>query len=186
MLWSVIKHGPEHPARPRPWRRLPVLALDGPRRGADLRRRRRGPPLPQHEVHASESIFDFAGAEAKPGAVRIEINAHQWAWDARYAGPDGKFNTADDIVILNDIGVPVGAPVIFQLASTDVIHSFYVPNLRMKLDAVPGTVNRMWFQAKETGEFEIVCAQHCGTNHYKMRGTLTVLPRAEYRPLGAR
>ena len=70
--------------------------------------------------------------------MRIEINAHQWAWDARYAGPDGKFNTEDDIVTLNDIRVPVGAPVILQLASTDVIHSFYLPNFRVKQDAVPG------------------------------------------------
>jgi cytochrome c oxidase subunit 2 len=112
--------------------------------------------------------------------VRIEINAHQWAWSARYAGPDGKFNTADDVVTLNDIRVPEGAPIILELASTDVIHSFYLPNFRTKQDAMPGMVNRLWFEAKETGEFDIGCAQHCGINHYKMKALLTVLPKADY------
>ncbi|HMK73629.1 MAG TPA: cytochrome C oxidase subunit II, partial [Myxococcaceae bacterium] len=61
-----------------------------------------------------------------------------------------------------------------------VIHGFNVPGMRMKVDAIPGTVTRMWFQAQQTGVFEIICAQHCGANHYKMRGTVTVLPRAEF------
>ena len=112
--------------------------------------------------------------------MRIQINAHQWAWDARYAGPDGKFNTEDDVVTLNDIRVPIDSPIVMQLASTDVIHSLYLPNFRVKMDAVPGQVNNLYFQAKETGEFEIGCAQHCGPNHYKMRGQLTVMPKDAY------
>ena len=127
-----------------------------------------------------EAIWNFEAVEADPTAVRIELNAHQWAWDARYPGPDGAFGTKDDIVSLNDLRVPEGVPVVFQLASVDVIHSLYIPNLRVKQDAVPGMINWAWFQAKETGEFEIACAQHCGTNHYKMRALLTVLPRAEF------
>jgi cytochrome c oxidase subunit II len=119
-------------------------------------------------------------AEADPRAVRIQVNAHQWAWDIRYAGPDGKFNSADDIVTLNDVRVPVGVPVVVQLAATDVIHSFSLPNFRIKQDAVPGTINRLWFQAKETGVFDIACAQHCGVHHYKMRGQLTVLAPEAY------
>ena len=126
-----------------------------------------------------QAFWNFPAAEAHPAAVRIQINAHQWAWDARYAGPDGKFNTRDDIVTLNDLRVPVGVPVILQLAATDVLHSFALPHFRVKQDAVPGTITRLWFQAKQTGQFEIVCAQHCGVGHYKMRGQLTVLePRA--------
>ena len=125
-------------------------------------------------------FWNFAHAESKPDAVRIEINAHQWAWDARYAGPDGKFNTADDIVTLNDVRVPVDTPVIMHLASADVIHSFYLPNLRIKQDAMPGMINRMWFTATKVGEYDIGCAQHCGTNHYKMKGTLTVLSKEDY------
>lgn len=131
-------------------------------------------------VDVTSTFWNFAKAEAAPGAVRIEINAHQWAWDARYPGPDGKFNTADDVVTLNDIRIPVNTPVIFQIASTDVIHSFWIPNMRVKQDAMPGMINRMWVSAKETGQVDIACTQHCGTNHYKMKGTLTVLTAEEY------
>lgn len=128
----------------------------------------------------NSAFWNFEKAEAAPGKVRIEVNAHQWAWDARYAGPDGKFNTRDDIVTLNDIRVPVNQPIILQLAATDVIHSFYLPNFRTKQDAMPGMINRLWFQAKETGQFDIGCAQHCGANHYKMKGTLTVMSEEDY------
>jgi cytochrome c oxidase subunit II len=131
-------------------------------------------------MDVNKVFWNFDGAEQHQDAVRIEIDAHQWAWDARYAGPDGKFNTKDDIVTLNDIRVPVDTPVIIELASADVIHSFYLPNLRIKQDAMPGMINRMWFQAKETGEFDIGCAQHCGTNHYKMKGKLTILSKEDY------
>jgi cytochrome c oxidase subunit 2 len=131
-------------------------------------------------IDVNTAFWNFAEAEKHPDAIRIEVNAHQWAWDARYAGPDGKFNTADDIVTLNDIRVPVGVPVLFQLASTDVIHSFYLPNLRVKQDAMPGMINRLWFTAKETGEFDIACAQHCGTHHYKMKARLTILDKPEF------
>jgi cytochrome c oxidase subunit 2 len=131
-------------------------------------------------MDVNQVFWNFDGAEAKPDALRIEVNAHQWAWDARYAGADGKFNSKDDIVTLNDIRVPVNTPVIIELASADVIHSFYLPNLRIKQDAMPGMINRMWFEAKETGEFDIGCAQHCGTNHYKMKGKLTVLSKEDY------
>lgn len=136
-------------------------------------------------IHGMKDIDDVFWnvdrANAAPNAVRIQINARQWAWDARYPGADGKFNTADDVVTMNDIRVPVGVPVVLQLASTDVIHSLSLPNFRVKQDAVPGTINRLWFQAKETGEFDIACAQHCGVHHYKMRGQLTVLSDASYR-----
>jgi cytochrome c oxidase subunit II len=132
-----------------------------------------------------DDVFWNADRAADPRAVRIEVNAHQWAWDARYPGPDGSFGTSDDILTLNDLRVPVGVPVVIQLASTDVIHSFSLANFRVKQDAIPGTINRLWFQAKETGAFEIACAQHCGTNHYKMRGVLTVLPQAEYEAWAA-
>jgi cytochrome c oxidase subunit II len=122
----------------------------------------------------------FDRIEKNPETIRIEVNAHQWAWDFRYAGPDGKFRTKDDIISLNDLRIPVGVPVIFNVASTDVLHAFNLPNFRAKVDAVPGVVNRFWVEAKETGEFQIVCAQHCGTNHYKMKGVITVLSKEDY------
>ena len=132
-------------------------------------------------VDVNTVYWNFEEGEKHKDAVRIEINAHQWAWDARYAGMDGEFNTADDIVTLNDVRVPTGVPVLFQIASTDVIHSFYLPNLRIKQDAMPGMINRLWFVATETGEFDIGCAQHCGVHHYKMKGQLTILTPEEYR-----
>ena len=128
-----------------------------------------------------ENVFhNFEKIEKDPSTIRVEVNAHQWAWDLRYAGPDGKFNTKDDIISLNDLRIPVGTPVIFNVASTDVLHAFNLPNFRAKVDAVPGQINRFWIEAKETGEFQIVCAQHCGTNHYKMKGIVTVLSKEDY------
>jgi cytochrome c oxidase subunit 2 len=126
-------------------------------------------------------FWNFAAAEARPDVLRLEVQARQWAWQARYAGPDGKFNSEDDVVTLNDIRVPVGSPVVIQLASVDVIHSLNLPHLRVKSDAVPGDITRMTFEARVPGEYEIACAQHCGPNHYKMRGILTVLPPEGYQ-----
>jgi cytochrome c oxidase subunit 2 len=128
-----------------------------------------------------DAFWAFDKAEAHPEAVRVQVNAHQWAWDMRLAGADNRFGTPDDVVSFNELRVPVGTPVIFQLASTDVIHSFSLPNFRTKQDAVPGTVTRLWFEAKKTGAFDIACAQHCGVHHYKMRGTLHVLPKQDFR-----
>ena len=127
-----------------------------------------------------EAFWNFDYAESQEDAVRIEIQARQWAWQARYAGPDGEFNTQDDIVMLNDVVIPVDSPVIIHIASIDVIHAIYLPNLRQKIDAVPGYVNPLWFEAKETGSFDIACAQHCGTAHYKMKGTLHIVSRQEF------
>ena len=128
-----------------------------------------------------EAFWNFDIPRTNANTVKLEINAHQWAWDARYAGADGKFNTDDDIVTWNDIKVPVGTPIYVQLSSTDVLHSFYLPNFRVKMDAVPGQINRMWFQATTAGEYEIGCAQHCGTHHYKMRAQLTVLSPEDFK-----
>lgn len=142
-------------------------------------------------VDVNTLYWNHAEIEKDPNAVRIEINGHQWAWDARYAGPDGKFNTADDVVTLNDIRVPMGEkdkngkmtdiPILFQIAATDVIHGFYLPNFRNKIDAMPGQINRMWVVAREAGEFDIACAQHCGVHHYKMKAKLTVMPKKDYK-----
>ena len=93
------------------------------------------------------------------------------------SGPDGRFATPDDVVTLGELHVPTGRPISLKLRSKDVVHSFYLPNFRTKIDAIPGNTTRLWFQAQEAGQYEIGCAQHCGPNHYKMRGTLTALPR---------
>ncbi len=178
LLWAVFRHGRSHRATYQPGSRATVgllvatlvvigVAVDGSM-------------LVKTLVDMNEVFWNFESADRQPGVVRIEVNAHQWAWTARYPGPSGTFGTPEDVVTTNDIRIPLGRPVVLQLASTDVIHSFYLPNFRVKRDAMPGMVNALWFQAEKTGEYEIGCAQHCGPNHYKMRGVLTVLQPQEY------
>jgi len=131
-------------------------------------------------LDVTERFWNFAHADQAPGRLRVEVNGHQWAWDMRYEGTDGKFGTPDDVVILNDMPVPVDSPVILQLGSVDVIHSFSLPNMRVKADAVPGHINKLWFHPVKLGDYDIACTQHCGQNHYKMKAMLRVLPRAEF------
>jgi cytochrome c oxidase subunit 2 len=116
-----------------------------------------------------------------PNALRVEVTARQWAWTFRTAGPDGRFATPDDVVTLNELHVPVGRPVYLKIRSKDVVHSFYLPSFRTKIDAIPGSTTKLWFQAEEAGRTEIGCAQHCGVSHYKMRGWLLASPEDAYR-----
>jgi cytochrome c oxidase subunit 2 len=130
--------------------------------------------------YLDEVLWNFEVPARHAGTVRLEVNARQWAWEARYAGEDGRFGTADDVVTWSDVRVPVGVPVWVQLTSTDVVHGLSLPNFRLKLDAVPGRVNQTWFQAAREGTWEVACYQHCGTSHYKMRGTLTAMAPEAY------
>jgi cytochrome c oxidase subunit 2 len=114
-------------------------------------------------------------AEAAPDAVRIEINAQQWAWNIRYPGVDDQFGTDDDVVVLNELWLPAGRNAIVELAAVDVIHSFYLPSFRVKQDAVPGRITRTWFRPIRLGDYEIACAEFCGVHHYKMRGRVRVV-----------
>ena len=107
-------------------------------------------------------------------ALPIEITAEQFAWNIRYAGADGRFGTSDDVVTLNQLHFPVGRPVVVTLRSKDVIHSFFLPEFRVKQDAVPGMSTRIWFDAMRTGNWEIACAELCGLGHYRMKGFVTV------------
>jgi cytochrome c oxidase subunit II len=180
MLYACIHHGRKHAAEytagdSRNWRFAKLGIAGAIFCGVDG-------VLFFHSARDLEgAIWNFAEPERNPAAVRVEINARQWSWEARYAGLDGKFNTADDVVTLNDVRAPVDTPVLFQLVAVDVIHCLYIPNLRVKQDVVPGMITRAWVQANEAGAFEIGCAQHCGVNHYKMRGTFTVMPRDEFQ-----
>jgi cytochrome c oxidase subunit 2 len=132
------------------------------------------------EGYLRDVLWNFQVPSEDPRTVRIEINAHQWSWEARYAGADGRFGTPDDVVTWNDLRVPVGAPVWVQLVSTDVVHGFSLPHFRVKLDAIPGRVNQTWFQAAREGAWEAACYQHCGTSHYRMRGVLTAMSPESY------
>ncbi len=117
---------------------------------------------------------------SKEEIERIEIMAQQWAWNIRYAGRDGVFNTEDDIVTLNDLRLPVDKKVVVQLISKDVIHSFFLPNIRRKVDAMPGRISRIWFKLNKPGVYDIACAEMCGTHHYLMKGVMTVYTQEDY------
>lgn len=179
LLWSALFHGPKHravydlgSARKQVIKALALSVLIFGVVDGNL--------FLSGMADLDDAFWAFDKANAAPNAVRVQVNAHQWAWDMRHPGADGQFNTPDDIVTFNELHVPTGAPVIVQLAATDVIHSFSLPHFRTKQDAVPGSITRLWFQAKDTGDFEISCAQHCGVNHYKMRGVLKVLTPDAY------
>ena len=135
-------------------------------------------------------------------ATVIRVVAEQFAWNAHYPGPDGQFGrtdvsliaadnplgldrrspfAADDVVSVGQIGVPLGRPVIVQLSAKDVIHSFGVPAMRVKQDAIPGMMTPVWFTPTVAGDFDIACSQLCGFGHYRMRGVLKVMDDGQFR-----
>lgn len=116
-----------------------------------------------------------------PSQLRVQVTAKQFAWEMLYPGPDGEFGTADDLVLDNELHVPVNKVVRVVLKSKDVIHSFFLPNLRLKQDAVPGRAIEVWFEATKPGRYELPCAELCGFGHYTMRGFLIVHPLDEYQ-----
>lgn len=115
----------------------------------------------------------------EPG-IELEIAAKQFEWNVTYPGADGQIGTDDDFVRRNQLHVPAGVPVRFTLTSDDVIHSFYVPQLRLKQDAVPGMTIPAWFEATTPGEYQIACAELCGLGHYRMRASVTVHSPADF------
>src|SRR4029079_19216387 len=86
----------------------------------------------------------------------------------------------NDIHVVNDLHLPINEEILIDLKSADVLHSFFLPNLRVKQDAVPGMKIPVWFRATEKGSFDIVCAELCGWGHYKMKGRITIVSRDEY------
>jgi cytochrome c oxidase subunit 2 len=115
-----------------------------------------------------------------PSKYRVETLAKQFNWDFVYPGPDGEFNTEDDLTIENELHVPVNEVISVTLKSRDVIHSFFVPQLRLKQDAMPGRSIPMWFEATKPGRYEIPCAELCGFGHSGMKGWLTVHTPEDY------
>jgi len=111
----------------------------------------------------------------------VEVTGRQFNWDFRYPGPDQELYTEDDIVRTDGkLYLPVNETVLLKITSSDVLHSFFLPNLRIKQDVVPGMDQNMWFKAKEQGGYDIVCAELCGWGHYKMKGRVFFLPRDEF------
>jgi cytochrome c oxidase subunit 2 len=140
---------------------------------------------------------------APPEATEAEVVAQQWLWSYRLPGADGKLGKADnrlvsadnplgvdpadpagrDDVIVNagDLHLPVDKPVKMLLRSIDVLHDFYVPEFRAKMDLVPGMVTYFWLTPTRTGTFDVLCAELCGTGHYQMRGAVMVDAEADYQ-----
>src|SRR5919204_734639 len=104
-------------------------------------------------------------ATPDPNALAIKITGQQWWWNIEYQDPQ----PSEVMTTANEIHVPVGKPVKFELQSTDVIHSFWVPNLHGKKDLVPGHPTTTWFTAERAGEFRGQCAEYCGEQHAHMR-----------------
>ena len=153
------------------------------------------------------SIPFWASAVAKvpepSEAMRVRVVAQQFQWNIHYAGPDGVFGRTDlelirpqennhigldrddlfgkdDVMTNNQLNLPIDQPVVIELSSQDVVHSFFVPVLRVKQDAVPGLVIPLSFTATATGKHEVACAQLCGIGHAQMRGFITLMEPAEF------
>ena len=120
-------------------------------------------------------------------AADLEIGIHvkQFEWNIQYPGADGRLGTADDFTKRNQLHIPVNAKIRGTLESEDVIHSFYLPNFRLKQDAVPGMRIPIWFEATKTGNYEIACAELCGLAHYRMKGAVTVHTAEEFQAWSA-
>jgi len=138
-----------------------------------------------------------------PASMRVDVQAGQFAYYFRYPGPDGKFgmihpelinegtqnyfgldpdhdSDAKDDIVTAELAIPVNRPILLTLHSKDVGHSFYVRELRVQQDFVPGLNIPIHFTAIQTGRFEIVCTQLCGLGHYNMKAYLSVLSEAEF------
>ena len=135
-------------------------------------------------------------------ATEVEVIAQQWQWSYRLPGADGKLGTSDsrkvspenplgvnaddpngqdDVVVeAADLHLPIDKPVKMLLRSIDVLHDFYVPEFRAKMDMIPGSVTYFWFTPTRTGTFEVLCAELCGTGHGFMRGIVMVDTEEEY------
>jgi cytochrome c oxidase subunit II len=134
-------------------------------------------------------------SDAPTDATIVEITGEQFLWNFHYAGPDGQFGRTDsklitstnnigldrddpaakdDIVSIGNMHAPVNKPVRVRLRSKDVIHSFFLPNFRVKQDAVPGMGIEVWFTPTKAGPFEVACAELCGLGHYRMKAALTI------------
>ena len=135
-------------------------------------------------------------------ALKIEVVAYQWGWNYRLPGDDGILgktsiklisdenpygldsndpNSKDDILVMDaDLHLEINQPVKVELRSLDVLHNFYVPQFRAKMDTLPGIITYYWFIPEKTGDYEILCAEYCGTGHYAMRGKVLVDEEKDY------
>ncbi len=153
-------------------------------------------------IYAERAWAEVHFRAASPGALQIEVQGQQFKWYFRYPGADGKFGRTDpklvkdsdqnffgldpsdlaakDDIVTPVVAVPVNREVELVLKSKDVTHSFFVRELRLKQDAVPGMIIRIHFTATQVGQYEIACAELCGLGHHQMRSFLQVMSEADY------
>lgn len=129
---------------------------------------------------ASKGVWDRMRRDVPDDAMEVIVTARQFEWDVTYPGLDGTLGTDDDFTLLNALHAPQGRPVLVYLRAEDVIHSFFLPEMRVKQDAVPGQEIRVWFEATEAGRYTLGCAELCGIGHTTMNGTLNVHTQADY------
>lgn len=155
--------------------------------------------LAYHDHHAFQQLLKRL--PEGNDALKVDVLAEAFAWNIRYPGEDGVFGrvdpglisvlnpfgldeddpaSADDIVTINQLAIPLNREVELTMRSKDVIHSFFLPNFRIKQDVVPGMQTRMHFTAVVPGEYEIACAELCGLGHYRMRGEVQVMEEAAF------
>jgi cytochrome c oxidase subunit II len=136
------------------------------------------------------------------GSSEVEVVGQQWQWSFRLPGPAGRLGTSDTsyvssdnplglnprdpnaqdnvVIVGDDLHLPIGKPVKMLLRSIDVVHDFYVPEFRAKMDLMPGLVSRFWITPTKTGTFEILCAGFCGVGHPQMRGNVVIDNDSDY------
>jgi cytochrome c oxidase subunit 2 len=130
-----------------------------------------------HLAHPERGASPSAAASASASDVlRIHVIGHQWWWEVRYQQP----GSTQQIVLANEIHLPIGRPAELVLSSGDVIHSFWVPALAGKVDMIPGRTTRLHLRSAATGRFRALCAEYCGAQHALMAMLVIVQPQDEF------
>jgi cytochrome c oxidase subunit 2 len=135
-------------------------------------------PLVTLAVLFTLTLSTMNALAARETALTVRVTGWQWWWEVYY--PEGAFYTA------NEIHIPVGQPVRFELDSGDVIHNFWVPELHGKFDLIPGRPQTIWLQADRPGVYRGMCAEYCGEQHAKMRFVIVAVPPEEFAAWAAR
>ena len=116
------------------------------------------------------TLFD---THKHPPANAIQVSAigRQWMWKFQHPGGQAE---------INNLHVPVGQPVVIKMISQDVIHSLYIPAMRIQMETLPDRYTQLWFNADRTGTYRFYCSEFCGTDHSNMDGLLTIMEPADY------